>query len=192
MHNPLSPELRRELYAHRKSFTRDQERRLRKALPKFPQDTRLLCELLYVTGCRLSEALALRLNCLDTDEGLVVFHTLKQRRQPSLRAVPVPPDLIERLMALPVAADGRFWSYSRWTARRRVKEVLAAAGISGQLANSKTFRHSYNDRGKLHNTPDHVRRALLGHRTQSANDHYGALIGAELTDHASKLWGELQ
>ncbi len=189
MPNPLSPDIRRQLLADRKSFTRDQEQSFFKALKRAPEDTRLLCELLYLTGCRLSEALALRLDCLDTDEGLVVFHTLKQRKRPALRAVPVPQALMHRLIALPVSPDGRFWPYSRWTARRRIKEVLEAADITGRLANSKTFRHSYNDRGKLHNIPDHVRRALMGHRTQSANDAYGALIGAELREHARSLWG---
>lgn len=48
------------------------------------------------------------------------------------------------------------------------------------------------DRSKLHNTLDHVRHALLGHRTQSAGDQYGTLIGAELTDHARKLWEQHQ
>jgi hypothetical protein len=56
----------------------------------------------------------------------------------------------------------------------------------------RDFHHSYNDRGKLHSTPDHVRRALLGHRAQRANDHYGALIGTELRDHARQLWGVLK
>lgn len=49
MHNPLSPEIRRQLYAHRKSFTRDQERPLCRILPRYPQETRLLCETLYLT-----------------------------------------------------------------------------------------------------------------------------------------------
>lgn len=188
MYNPLSPDIRRQLMADRKSFTRDQEQRFFKALKHVPEDTRLLCELLYLTGCRLSEALALRLNCLDTEERLVVFHTLKQRNRPALRAVPVPQVLMQRLIALPVSPDGRFWPYSRWTARRRVKAVLEAAQITGRLANTRTFRHSYNDRGKLHNIPDHVRRALMGHRTQPANDAYGALIGSDLRDHARSLW----
>ena len=191
MHNPLSPEIRQQLYAAQKSFTHKQERDLIGVLRGADEPTRLLCELLYLTGCRLSEALALRLNCVDTDENLVVFHTLKQRRQ-RLRAVPVPAKFLRRLVSLPTARDGRFWPYSRWTARRRVQALLMQADIPERIANSKTFRHSYNDRGRLHGTPDHVRRALLGHRTQSANNHYGALIGIELRDHARHAWGVLK
>ncbi|MGC1495441.1 MAG: tyrosine-type recombinase/integrase [Sulfitobacter sp.] len=191
MENPLAPEIRAQLYAHRKSFTRAQEEAVLKAAQGFPEDIRLLCELLYVTGCRISEALELRRDYLDTDEALVVFRTLKQRDRQILRAVPVPQSFVLRLAALEVGADGRMWPFSRWTGGRRIKEVLKAAGIPESLANSKTFRHSYNDRGKLHGTPDYVRRALLGHRTQAANDHYGALVGSELRDYARQAWGVL-
>ncbi len=192
LENPLAPEIRAQLYADRKSFTRAQEQAVLKAAARFPEETRLLCELLYVTGCRLSEALELRRDHLDTEEAMVVFRTLKQRDRTVLRAVPVPASFIVRLAALNPAADGRLWPYSRWTGGRRIKEVLEAAGIPEHLANSKTFRHSYNDRGKLHGTPDYVRRALLGHRTQSANNHYGALIGTELRDYARDSWGLLK
>ncbi|WP_165390172.1 site-specific integrase [Thalassococcus sp. S3] len=189
MRNPLAPHLRAQLYASRKSFSPEQERRLIAILSRHEPQTRLLCELLYLTGCRISEALMLRRDCLDTDASLVVFHTLKQRGHERLRAVPVPPRYLRRLMALPTATNGRFWPYSRWTALRRIKPIFEQAGIPSQLSNTKTFRHSYNDRGKLNGTPDYVRRALLGHRTQQANDHYGALIGDELTNFATKNWG---
>lgn len=191
MKNPLSPEIRRQLYASQKSFTRAQERAFCHELRQADEKIRLLCELLYLTGCRLSEALALRLDCIDTDEHLIVFHTLKQRNNLALRAVPVPQAFLRRLVLLPTSGGGRFWSFSRWTARRRIKELLHRAGIPDAIAHSKTFRHSYNDRGRLQGTPDHVRRALLGHRTQRANDQYGALIGVELREHAQKAWGVL-
>ena len=189
LENPLAPEIRAQLYADRKSFTRDQEEAVLKAAQSFPDDIRLLCELLYVTGCRLSEALELRRDHLDTDGALVVFRTLKQRNKEVLRAVPVPALFIQRLAALDPSSSGRLWAFSRWTGRRRIKEIMEAAEVPAHLANTKTFRHSYNDRGKLHGTPDYVRRALLGHRTQKANDHYGLLIGAELRDHAQGAWG---
>nr|WP_169618243.1 site-specific integrase [Ruegeria sp. PR1b] len=189
MLNPLDPEIRRQIYAQRKSFTPAQERAIRQAASSFSDETRLLCQLLYLTGCRLSEALNLRINCIDTEGLLIVFHTLKQRKQKRLRAVPVPEGFIQALCALPRSADGRFWSYSRWTARRRVKEVLHAAQIHGALAHSRTFRHSYNDRGKRVGVPEPVRRALMGHRSQSANNAYGMLISAELHHEAQQLWG---
>ena len=73
----------------------------------------------------------------------------------------------------------------------QIKEMLHAAEVPEHLANTKTFRHSYNERGKLHGTPDYVRRAFLGHRTQAANDYYGMLVGGDLRDHAREAWGEM-
>jgi integrase len=192
LENPLAPDIRAQLYADRKSFTAAQERAVLQAAAEAPEDIRLLIELLYVTGCRLSEALALRRDHLDTDGAMVVLRTLKQRGRESLRAVPVPISVMVRLAAFEPAPGGRLWAFSRWTGRRRIKDILIGAGIPDALAHSKTFRHSYNDRGKLHGTPDYVRRALLGHRTQEANDHYGRLIGIELRDHARDAWGLLK
>ncbi len=151
--------------------------------------TRALCLLLFFTGCRLSEALALQLDHIDTDHGFVVLRTLKQRQRcPVLRAVPVPRQLLRLLRTLPVAPCGRFWPYSRWTARRRLLPLYAAAGLSDVQANSRVFRHSYNARAIRHGLPDRARRTLLGHRTARANNHYGQLIGYELHRSAAMTW----
>jgi integrase len=52
--------------------------------------------LLY-TGCRLSEALALRPVDLDTHGRLVSIRTLKKRNRHEVREVPIPPDLARAL-----------------------------------------------------------------------------------------------
>ncbi len=188
MENPLSPDIWTALHADRKTLTTAQEQRFLEVARQFPADTRVLCELLYWTGCRISEALALRRDYVDSQLAFVVLRTLKQRRNDSLRAVPVPRSFISLLLALPAAENGRFWPYSRWTAQRRIKPVMLAAGITGVAANSKALRHSYNARGIRSGTPDRIRRCLLGHRTQRANDHYGELVGYELRDHARAIW----
>ena len=50
MENPLAPEIRAQLYAHRKSFTRDQELAVLSVVRGFPEEMQLLCELLYVAN----------------------------------------------------------------------------------------------------------------------------------------------
>lgn len=188
MQNPLSPEIWQQLHAEHQTLSAAQEIQFLNAARNCAPDTRALCELLFWTGCRLSEAIALKREHIDTERHFVVLKTLKQRHRPALRAVPVPEMLIEALYALPVAADGRFWPYSRWTARRRLLPVYAAAELAGAQSNSRTFRHSYNARAIQRGLPDRVRRTLLGHRTQSANNHYGELVGYELRDFAQAVW----
>ena len=187
MKNPLSPQLWNELHQGRQTLSRAQERRFLRAARKQSPDTRALCELLFWTGCRISEALNLRRDQIDTDHGCVVFRTLKQRHRRRLRAVPVPGRLIRRLCRL-TPSEGRIWRFSRWTARRRRLRVFALADIHGPQATSRSFRHSYNARAIRAGVPDRVRRALLGHETQWANNHYGHMPGYELRPFARRIW----
>lgn len=186
--NPLCPDLRHRLEAQRRSFSATEEARLRELLPTVTEPLRSLCELMLMTGCRLSEALALRRDCLDTERHLVVFLTLKQRDSGIIRAVPVPAPLMARLASLPTGTDGKLWPISRWTGRRRIRALLLAADVAPARAHTRTFRHSFNDRAKKAGVPAAVRRALLGHRTQAANDAYGVLMGEELGAYMCAIW----
>lgn len=188
MQNPLSPEIWQQLHQGKQTLTSDQEGAFLKAARAADADTRALCELLFWTGCRLSEAIALKRQHIDTDRHFVVFHTLKQRNEPWLRAVPVPECLTMALYALPVGQDGLFWPYSRWTARRRLQPVFEAAELVDAQATSRAFRHSYNARAIQCGLPDRVRRTLLGHRSQTANNHYGQFVGYELREFAENVW----
>jgi len=190
MENPLSPEIWQQLHQGHQTLTGAQETQFLTAASQFDPQTRALCELLFWTGCRLSEALALKRDHIDTERQFVVLHTLKQRNRPALRAVPVPHGLIEALYSLPTDACGRFWPYSRWTARRRLQPVFEAAELANIQATSRVFRHSYNARAIRHGLSDRVRRTLLGHRTQSANNQYGHLVGYELHHFAAQMWQE--
>jgi integrase/recombinase XerD len=51
---------------------------------------RTLCAVLYYTGCRISEALALTPRRIDIGDQVVTFESLKKRRRGVYRAVPVP------------------------------------------------------------------------------------------------------
>ena len=83
-----------------------------------------------------------------------MFETLKKRRQGVYRAVPVPPGLLDQLdlvHGLREAqrrgkghADRPLWPWSRMTAWRQVKAVMAAAGIpAGPHRTPKGLRHGY-------------------------------------------------
>src|SRR5690242_3366652 len=88
------------------------------------------CKTLAYSGCRISEALQLTADRVDTADGLLVIESLKKRQRGVFRAVPVPPEFLNALVCvhdLPSvrrAADGgrsvRLWNWSRATAWRRV------------------------------------------------------------------------
>ena len=110
---------------------------------------RTLCGVLHTTGCRVSEALALTPERVDLASRAVVFETLKKRRRGVYRAVPVPPGLLDQLdlvHGLREAqkrgkghADRPLWPWSRMTAWRQVKAVMAA----GPHRSPKGLRHGY-------------------------------------------------
>ena len=52
--------------------------------------TRTFCAVLAYSGCRISEALALTSEAIDTAAGTIVFETLKKRKSGVYRAVPAP------------------------------------------------------------------------------------------------------
>ena len=51
---------------------------------------RTLCSVLYYTGCRISEALALTARRIDINDHTILCETLTKRRRGVYRAVPVP------------------------------------------------------------------------------------------------------
>jgi integrase len=77
------------------------------------------CVTLGLTGCRISEALALTGNRVDRNAGVLLFESLKKRRRGIYRGVPVPPDFLDTLASvhdLGALGSARLWDWSRTTA----------------------------------------------------------------------------
>jgi integrase/recombinase XerD len=151
--------------------------------------TRLFCFLLAFAGCRISEALALTPSQLDHATGRVVFRTLK-RRSRVFRAVPVPPRLLADLIrfAANTAPDVRIWGWSRPTAWRRVKEIMAVAGITGPQAMPKGLRHGFGCANAEGNVPMATTQKWLGHASLETTAIYQQAVGIEERAFARRLW----
>ena len=98
-----------------------------------------LARTLAMTGCRVSEALAIRACDVDPEANEVRIATL-ERRAEHWRAVPVPEDavhaleLVHRLRRLQASARGAnrpLWPITRQTANRQVSTIMRTAGIEG-------------------------------------------------------------
>lgn len=83
------------------------------------------CLTLAYTGARISEVLALRASNVDAAAGIVVFESLKKRRRGVYRQVPVPRELLRRLMIVhnlgSIDPQVRLWSWNRTSAWKYVK-----------------------------------------------------------------------
>ena len=104
------------------------------------REVRTFCNVLYYTGCRISEALALFPARFDYSGNLIIFETLKKRRTGVYREVPVPEAMLDLLHSTHGIRDiqkrsrraekeTRIWPWARNTAWRKVTAVMIAAGI---------------------------------------------------------------
>ncbi|MBS0473084.1 MAG: site-specific integrase [Proteobacteria bacterium] len=162
------------------------------ASQRLDDQSQAFCFLLAMTGCRISEALALTPAQLDVETGRVTFRTLK-RRKIAFRAVPIPPDLLEALqrIARTRRSDERLWPWSRQTAWRRIKAVMEAAGIRGPQAMPKGLRHGFGVANAEESVPMATTQKWLGHAKLETTAIYQQAVGREETAFARRLWSKL-
>ena len=165
------------------------------AAEKAQREVRSFCEVLHFTGCRISEALALTVARVDLDGQALVFETLKKRRTGVYRAVPVPPRLIDTLVLVHGVREARgrqrdrlLWPWSRTTAWRHVKVVMAAAGIEGPQASPKGLRHGYGVAAIGATVPLNMLSKWMGHAAIETTAIYANALGEEQRSIAERMW----
>jgi integrase len=181
----------RNRYGLRKYLTENERRAfLKRILRENDPLRRSFCLTLLFTGCRISEALNLTVERVDLSQKCLVFETLKQRQRGVFRAVPVPENLVAMLAktiaGLPSTA--RLWPFSRSTAYRLVKRVLASADVVGVMASPKGLRHGFGAACVSQNVPLPKVKKWLGHARLETTAIYLDVLGEEERELASRLW----
>jgi|TARA_R110002096_G_scaffold148727_1_gene309765 integrase/recombinase XerD len=182
----------------RKYLTRDERTAFLAAAEQTSRDVRSLCMTLAYTGCRISEALQLTADRVDLSGKVIVFESLKKRRNGIYRAVPVPQELLttlELVHGLREAQRGRnggrsvrLWPWARVTAWRRVHEVMEKAGITGPQASPKGLRHGFGVAAVQAGIPLNMVQKWLGHAQLSTTAIYADAVGAEEISIAARMW----
>ncbi len=114
----------------RKYLTRSEGAKFLKCAESLGKPGRLLCETVYFTGCRITEALALTGDDIDQAQAVIRILCLKKRGKAETRRVPVPVSLARSLKTLGAeSSTGPLWDCSRTTGWRIIKGVMRAAGI---------------------------------------------------------------
>ena len=148
------------------------------------------------TGCRISEALALRPDDVDLEAVELRIRTLKRRRE-HWRAVPVPEALVRELELVhglrrakrcPRGRKASLWPVSRPTATRHIAKLMTAAGIEGPQACPKGLRHAYGVAAVAAGVPLPTVAAVLGHASLTTTAIYTTAIGAEARDLVARMW----
>lgn len=181
----------------RKYLNAAERRRFVGAAQRAPLDVRLFCLVLNWSGGRISEVLALTPAAIDIESGVASIHTLKRRKRGIVRQVPLPGELLcaldrafqlHRRQADPDLACTRLWRWSRTTAWRRVKEIMATAGITGTPAMPRGLRHGFGVNAFQSGVPPHLVQRWLGHASLRTTSIYGDVLGPEERAVAAKMW----
>lgn len=177
-----------------------EERERFKAVAKAQSDhtIRTFCQLLYYTGCRISEGLETSPTRIDWTEQAIVLRTLKKKGKDRLkvyRRVPLPAEyldelnLIHRLKGKDCLPKGALlWPWARNTAWRKVKAVMAAADIEGIHASPKGLRHGFGVAHAINKTPLPLLQRWMGHSSQETTGIYMQAVGQEERQLAGAVW----
>jgi integrase/recombinase XerD len=84
----------------------------------------------------------------------------------------------------------RLWSWSRTTAWRRVKEVMAAAGISGAPAMPRGLRHSFGVNAFQSNVPPRLVQRWMGPASLRTTSIYADVMGPDERAFAERMWSK--
>jgi len=159
-----------------------------KVAQTFPPRDRLFCELLFYSGVRISEALALPKDGMDKAESVILVRCLKKRGKIVTRRVPVPESLIRRLEDYSGTRPGRLWEFGRRTGWRIVKAAMRQAGIHGIQASPKGLRHGFGVRAAMANVPINIIQRWMGHAYPSTTAIYLAIQGIEERNLIARTW----
>tara|TARA_A100001391_G_scaffold153410_2_gene111245 strand:+ start:17998 stop:18630 length:633 start_codon:yes stop_codon:yes gene_type:complete len=190
------------IYGERKYMSQNERVRFLSALSVLTDERdRTFCEMMFWTGCRPSEALALTARNIDLDERTVVIRSLKKRRElkgKHFRAVPLPGAFIERLddvhelRALQSGSDrgveARLWDFCRTTGWRRLRTVMDTAEITGVRASGRGLRHTYGVHAVITDVPETRIQIWLGHASLKTTAIYLNAVGPEDRIIARRMW----
>lgn len=178
---------------NRKYLTAKERRRFITATQRQPPQIAAFCLTLAFTGARISEVLSLRASAVDRAAGVIVFESLKKRRRGVYRQVPVPNALLRSLDAAHdlkrADPDARLWEWSRTTAWKHVKGVMAEVGVVPSCAMPKALRHAFGVIGVIEGkVPLNMMQKWLGHARIETTAIYANAVGSEERTIARRMW----
>lgn len=176
-----------DVRGRRKYLNEAERRQFLTVADRASSNVRALCYVLALTGCRVSEALALTTDQLDTAAQTLRFRTLK-RRHLSFRSVPIPETLCGMLSALPVREGDRYWTMHRVTAWRQVKRILAEIEVQGPMACCRGLRHGFGIRAAVRSVPPNLIQRWMGHAYATTTFVYLDAVGVEERRFAERMW----
>ncbi len=154
------------------------------------QSITLLCHVLALTGCRISEALKLRKKQISFNPPSITFETLKQRQRGVFREVHIPAWFAKIMLANFGTANpnDRLFPFSRTYAFNKLKVCFDKAGLYEEQAMPKALRHGYAVNSILCGVPINLLQRQMGHARIETTLLYCGLLGDEERLMLEKAW----
>jgi len=148
---------------------------------KNPRD-RLLLELLWQSGLRISEALALTPAHIDFNGAVLKAPTLK-RRKPMVRPIPLKPGLLGELArhvaSRKIGEHTPLFPIRRTRSFQIIQRACLAAGIERSRSHPHVFRHSFAIACVLQGVPVPVLNQWLGHAGLESTLVYSKVLAVD-------------
>lgn len=148
---------------------------------KTPRD-RLLMELLWQTGLRISEALKLTPGSIDFNGAVLKAPTLK-RRKPMVRPIPLKPGLLGELArhvaSRKIGEHERLFAIGRTRSFQIIRGACLAAGIERSRSHPHSLRHSFAIACVLQGVPIPVLNQWLGHAGLESTLIYSRVLAVD-------------
>ena len=160
-------------------FTRDE---VDKILSQVKGRDRLLLSLLWQTGVRISEALAIEVKDVDFYSKTLKVKSLKKQR-PQIRTIPINGELTGILGSY-IAHEGlrggdKLFDVTRQRAYQIVGGACYKAGIDRERSHPHTFRHSFAVHCVLNQVPAPILKRWLGHSSISRTMIYCQVLAQD-------------
>jgi site-specific recombinase XerD len=182
-------------------LTEDERQALLVVAGKADRDIRAFCRVLVFSGCRISEALELKASRIDMNAKVITFRSLKKRKDKNgnpvihNRQVPVPSELLDCLDNIynlrqrkGKQRNEQLWTWERMTAWRKMKDLMAAAGIVGPQASPKGLRHGFGVNAVSKGIALNMVQKWLGHAAMTTTAIYANAVGEEEQSIAARMW----
>lgn len=183
-----------DLQGERKYLNRHERQRFYEGTLNLSIEKMLFCQMFYHTGARLSEVSDLTVGQIDFDEKLVVFRTLKRRRNNVYRQVPLPDNFMGSVLAFVDVSrrsgnmiSDRLWTFTSRTGSRAIKQVMNNAKIEGVKASALGLRHGFAVNA-VTVVPLTLVQKWMGHVHLSTTGIYLQVSGIEEREWMEKVW----
>jgi site-specific recombinase XerD len=147
-----------------KYWVKDEARMIIESADK-PRD-RLIMELMYQTGARVSELLMITPRDVDFHASVIRIPTLK-RRKPHIRVIPIKSGLLgeiaKHIAVIKPSDTEPLFTINRTRIFQIIREACKRAGLYDKRSHPHSFRHSFAVQCVLSGVPPLVLNEWLGH-----------------------------